>query len=156
MTPPSRFGYWKIWGCRVARQLFECPSQQRSLHFEMESRWRLRCLCFRNSFDCSIEFGGFVRVAKSLDGFEDDTPNQFAVAFQSCGRYLASGFLDETLHIWDINRLSVEELRQWPGGIWFGNSRAIGWLPVILEVVIVFRVLTGRKWSWRRRRNRRS
>ena len=59
------------------------------------------------SFDCSVILW---RVSDNDDAsvtsmtLSRHTQPVYAIAFSPCGKYLASGSLDETLHIWDVNR----------------------------------------------------
>ena len=60
------------------------------------------------SFDCTVRIwrisaGGEV-TSMALNRHSQPV---YAIAFSPCGRYLASGSLDESLHIWDVNSGAV-------------------------------------------------
>lgn len=85
------------------------------------------------SFDCSVRIWRIRECGEVTSmALMRHTQPVYAVAFSPCGRYLASGSLDETLHIWDINSGSV--LKSYSasgqGGIfdleWQGNWLAAG------------------------------
>lgn len=61
------------------------------------------------SFDCSVRIWRISETSGEVTSMALNRHTQpvYAIAFSPCGRYLASGSLDESLHIWDVRSGTV-------------------------------------------------
>jgi transducin (beta)-like 1 len=105
--------------------------------------WRIGELKVNNENPSELEGTDNVNSSNSTDNNNNNNNNivthmilskhsqpVYAIAFSPCGQFLASGSLDETLHIWDVNKGTV--LRSYSasghGGIFDLEWRDSSWL----------------------------